>query len=115
MRLDRTIRLSVSVLTVMMAGFAGKVATAQLPQIVINEIVGDIRTAGSGNAADDREFIELYNAGATPVNIGDWTLNYWILGATAGSGAYQAVNDAIPTGTMLAAGDYYVVGNASVP
>jgi hypothetical protein len=90
-------------------------ALAQLPKIVINEIVDDIRTAGSGNATDDREFIELYNADNVPVNIGDWTLNYWVLGSMAGGGAYTPVNDTIPAGTILQPGDYYVVGNSSVP
>ena len=112
---DRMIRLSVGLLAVMTAALAVNTATAQLPQIVINEIVDDIRTAGSGGAPDDREFIELYNAGATAVNIGDWTLNYWNLGTTAGTGAYAPINDTIPTNTMLLPGDYYVVGHTNVP
>jgi hypothetical protein len=114
MRVDRMIRFSAGALAFMMMLAAGSVAVAQLPDIVINEIVDDIRTAGSGAADDDREFIELYNAGATAVNIGDWTLNYWVLGSTAGAGAYAPTNDTIPSGTMLAPGDYYVVGHPNV-
>lgn len=115
MRYDRMIRFSVAALATAMIFAAAQDAQAQLPKIVINEIVDDIRTAGSGTAVDDREFIELYNADTVPVNIGDWTLNYWRLGTTAGGGSYAPVNDAIPTGTILQPGDYYVVGNASVP
>jgi hypothetical protein len=115
MRLDRKIRFSAGVFAVMMIGTTSS-ALAQLPLIVINEIVDDIRTAGSGGAPDDREFIELYNAGTTAVNIGNWTLNYWKLGGAApATGSYAPINDTIPAGTMLAAGDYYVVGHSSVP
>ena len=116
MRFDRMIRFGATALTMAMTiAAAGEVRAQLLPKIVINEIVDDIRTAGSGGATDDREFIELYNADTVPVNIGDWTLNYWQLGTTAGTGSYTAVNDTIPSGTILQPGDYYVVGHSSVP
>ena len=115
MRFDRMIRFGSAALAIAAIIAAAGETAAQLPKIVINEIVDDIRTAGSGGALDDREFIELYNADSVPVNIGDWTLNYWILGSAAGTGAYAPVNDVIPSGTILQPGDYYVVGHASVP
>ena len=54
---------------------------------------------------DTREFIELYNAGNSPVGIGGYTLNYYLL--TGGTGtpapdAYFGSVDTIPLGTMLA-------------
>ena len=115
MQVNRKIRLSAGAIAfTMMALIAGD-AAAQLPKIVINEVVDDIRTAGSGEAIDDREFIELYNADTVPVNIGDWTMNYWQLGGALGTGAYAATNDTIPAGTILQPGDYYVIGHPNVP
>jgi hypothetical protein len=70
-------------------------------QVVINEVMYD------DGGTDDREFVELYNAGSTEVAIGGWRL-----------GGYDATttnpSTTIPAGTMLAAGAYYVIGNAGV-
>ncbi len=88
--------------------------------VIINEYAYDMFTAAGGDAADNREFVELYNKGATPVDISGWTLrasdevamisvhvtddnpDYKIPGAP-GSGT-----------TVLGAGAFYVIGNASV-
>src|SRR5689334_20975270 len=50
-----------------------------LGQIVINEIVADERTASSGTTSETREFIELYNAGNSPVDISGYSMKYWNL------------------------------------
>ena len=71
-------------------------------RVVINEIFYD--DAGT----DDREFVELYNAGGTAVDIGGWVLNAYDQGATANP------TTTIPAGTMLAPGGFYVIGNAGV-
>src|SRR6185436_982440 len=80
-------------------------ATGAYGQIVINEIVEDEQDFESTDVTPDtREFIELYNAGAAPVNIGDYTLNYYMLTGGAGTpapGVYFASVDTIPTGTIL--------------
>jgi hypothetical protein len=90
-------------------------AAASYGQIVINEIVDDNRLADStGGDPDTREFIELYNAGNTTVDIGGWSLNYWLLGGATGPGSYFPVSDEIPAGTMLAPGDYWVIGHNEV-
>jgi hypothetical protein len=68
-------------------------------QVVINEFVYD-----DTGTADDREFIELYNSGASPVDISGWTL-----GGRDPGGANSSV--AITAGTVLNPGAYYVVGN----
>jgi len=59
-------------------------------EIVINEI---FYHPPSGDAAD--EFVELYNAGATAVDLSGWSL--------------RGVDIVLPNPTMLAAGDYLVL------
>lgn len=86
---------------------------AALGQVVINEIVKDTRTATAGTQADSREFVELYNAGNQAVNIGGWTLNYWDMSLTPP--AYTAFVDEVPDGTMLGAGEFYVIGSSNLP
>ncbi|MBI5851532.1 MAG: lamin tail domain-containing protein [Planctomycetes bacterium] len=71
-------------------------------QVVINEIQYD------DESTDDREFVELYNAGASAVDISGWTL-----------GGFDQVGPnttfTIPAATILAPGGFYVLGAATVP
>jgi hypothetical protein len=83
---------------------------AAFAQIVINEIVEDERAADSTQIPDTREFVELYNSGNSAVPIGDWTLSYYNL-----DDGTTFFTDTIPSGTMLAAGDYWVMGHPGVP
>lgn len=77
-------------------------------QVVINELVDDERSAGSGQIRPDtREFIELYNSGASPVNISGWTLNVIQLGLAPSTPT--TVTYTIPAAQTIAAGDYYVI------
>ena len=71
-------------------------------QVVINEFQYD-----DTGTTDDREFVELYNAGGAGVDISGWTL-----GGQDASGANTTTT--IPAGTILAPGAYWVVGNAAV-
>ena len=79
-------------------------------QIVINEIVSDERSGGSGQITDTRQFIELYNTGGSAVDIGDWSIETVLL-----DDGSPFTSDPIPASTMLAAGDYYVIGQSAVP
>ena len=72
-----------------------------VPAIKVNEV----RTGVAG--ANTNSFIELYNAGSTPVDISNWTVVYG--SATATSNTLLAT---IPAGTTLAPGAYYVLGGA---
>src|SRR5688500_1878142 len=111
MRLDRKIRFCAGAMAITMIASASMSATAQ---IVINEVVKDIRTFDAGTGApENREFIELYNAGAQAVNIGGWTMNYWDMSLAAP--AYTNFVDTIPANTMLAPGEYYVIGSSNLP
>jgi hypothetical protein len=67
-------------------------------QVVINEVGYD------DGGTDDREFVELYNSGASPVNIGGWTLSGRDPGGANGTGS------TITTGTILNPGGFYVLG-----
>lgn len=80
-------------------------------QIVINELVINERTATSGTVTPDtREFVELYNAGVTPVDISGWTL-----GTVNLANGAPDLSDTIPSGSTIAPGGYFVIGAAGVP
>jgi hypothetical protein len=80
-------------------------------QIVINELVDDERTATSGQVRPDaREFVELYNAGAAPVDISGWQLNVIQIGLVPLAPATTTYT--IPAAQSIAAGDYYVIAKA---
>lgn len=70
-----------------------------LPAVVINEFAFD--DAGT----DDVEFVELYNRSGAPVDISGWRLE--AIDATTTNPAYT-----IPPSTILAAGDWYVLGSS---
>ena len=75
--------------------------TAGPRDVVINEV----NWYGNGVTAED-EWIELYNTSGAELNVSGWT----IAGAGTGSAAYT-----IDSGTLLAAGDYLVVGELQGP
>ncbi|MCI0587102.1 MAG: lamin tail domain-containing protein [Planctomycetes bacterium] len=90
--------------------------------VVINEFAYD------DSGVDDREYIELYNRTALPVDISGWVVDCGdptvCAGVCGGAPACLAANNnadfAIPGApgsatTVLAAGDYYVIGTAIVP
>lgn len=85
-------------------------ATQVSAQITINELVVDQRAADSTATADIREFVELYNAGATAVDIGGWSLGVYNL--TTGLLDFA---DTLPNGSSIPAGGYFVIGAPGVP
>ena len=74
--------------------------------LVINEI--DYDTVGS---AEDAEFIEIYNGGLTPVDLTGYTVV--LVNGNNNTNLTYLVVDLAPA-TQLAAGQYLVVGSASV-
>ena len=77
-------------------------AFAEPGAVLINEIYA--HSGGSDNA-DRAEFIELYNPGATAVDLTGWVLtDIDNAGSCGGSNLWE-----FPEGTTLAAGDYVVV------
>jgi hypothetical protein len=73
--------------------------------VVINEFSFD--DAG----VDDREFVELLNRTAAPVDISGWSLQ----GEEGSAGGAPNGAFVFPSGTILAPGQYLVVGMATVP
>lgn len=74
--------------------------------LYINEVLGS--TDGS-----DWEFIELYNSGNDPVDIGDWQIELWDSDdGTSYGGADGGSPYIVPTGrTTLPAGGFYLMAN----
>jgi hypothetical protein len=78
---------------------------------VINEFVIDERTAGSGQIhPSTREFVELYNSGTSPADIGGWELTTIQIGANFGLPAGMSTYT-VPSGRSIAPGDYFVIGH----
>jgi hypothetical protein len=78
-------------------------ATVVTSPVVINEV-----QTGS-TTRPNQQFVELFNPGATAVDISGWQLKYQ--GALLSDGA-PSVLATIPQGTSLAAGGYYLIGGA---
>src|SRR5687768_13480650 len=86
----------------MAIGAVSAMLSAQaLGAIIINEVVYD------DGGTDDREFVELYNNGAAPVDISGWTL-------TGRDSTTVNATNTVPAATTLNAGDYYVFGLTNV-
>ncbi|MFZ1992466.1 MAG: lamin tail domain-containing protein, partial [Solirubrobacteraceae bacterium] len=80
-------------------------ATVVTSPVVINEI-----QTGS-TTTPNQQFVELYNPGASAVDVSDWQLQYQDALVPRRGGA-PTVLATIPKGTSLAAGGYYLIGGA---
>lgn len=74
--------------------------------VVINEFVHD-----DAGVTDDREFVELYNRASQPVDLSGWRLQ----GEEGSAGGLLNGAFTFPAGTILAPGQYLVVGSSLVP
>jgi hypothetical protein len=77
-------------------------------QVVINEVQYDESNADGSQAADRREFVELFNSGAVAIDLGGWSLGF-----QDEDGVPLTLN--FTPGSIVNPGDYYVVGQAGVP
>jgi len=64
-----------------------------------------------GPAGGNDEFVELFNAGASPVAIGGWTLQ----GCANGTPGNASIRATVPAGVTLAAGQFYLLANPTAP
>lgn len=92
-------------------------SSGAVAQVVINEFVDDERNATAGQITpDSREFVELYNAGASPVDISGWQLLTKQLGTNfnqpAGLTTYTLPSTA---SEIVPAGGFYVIKAPGVP
>ena len=76
--------------------------TATRPAVVISQIYGG---GGNSGATFRNDFIELHNAGTTPVNVSGWSVQY--ASSTGTTWAVTALNGTIP------AGGFYLVQQAA--
>lgn len=86
-------------------------AAAAHGQIVINEFLYDTL---NDNPESNSEFIELFNAGTSAMDVSGWKIETWDTVTSDGLGGLNARWE-IPNGTVLAPGDFYVLGWASIP
>lgn len=93
-----------SLLAAALAGVSSPTALASPSGVVISQVYG-----GGGNAGTvyKQDFIELFNAGAAPVALGGWSVQY--ASATGSSWSLTA----IPAGVMLQPGQYYLIRQAA--
>lgn len=73
------------------------------PDVVISQVYGG---GGNSGAPFTHDFIELFNRGATPVNLSGWSVQYQ---SATGTGAWQVT----PLTGTIAPGGYYLVQEAS--
>jgi len=71
--------------------------------VVISQVYGG---GGNSGAPFTHDFIELFNAGVTPVNLTGWSVQYQ---SAAGTGTWQVT----PLSGSIAPGGYYLVQEAS--
>ncbi len=67
--------------------------------VIINEFLADPSGSDTGN-----EWVEIYNAGRSSVNLAAWQL-HWDTSSWTGASSFS-----VPAGTTLAAGGYLVIG-----
>jgi hypothetical protein len=71
--------------------------------------INEVQTGTS--TTPNQQFVELYNAGAAPVDVSGWQLQY--TGAAAGrSGTTITTLATLPSGTSIAPGGRYLIGGA---
>jgi uncharacterized protein len=97
-------RLSAALLRALPLALAGFMATTAQAAVVISQVYGG---GGNGGATLQHDFIEIFNNGADPVSIGGWSVQY----ASATGNTWQVT--AIPAGTTLQPGKYYLIRQAA--
>jgi predicted extracellular nuclease len=87
------------IITLSIALLAGTVSFAQCSELFFSEYI-----EGSSN----NKAIEIYNPTSGPIDLSSYVVKRHTNGSPTASGTYD-----FPTGTVLAAGDVYVIGNSS--
>jgi predicted extracellular nuclease len=93
-----------TLVSLLAAAFAAPAVLASSSGVVISQVYGG---GGNTGATIKNDFIEIFNAGATAVNIGDWSVQY-----ASATGTSWALTK-IPAGTMLQPGRYLLISEAA--
>jgi hypothetical protein len=95
-----------STLLALLAAVAPQGPGSSTAPVVINEFVHD-----DAGLTDDREFVELFNRSAAPVDLSGWRLQ----GEEGSAGGLPNGAFTFPVGTIIQPGEYLVVGSLQVP
>ena len=90
---------------VLAAGLLSAAALSAQAQVVISQVYG---AGGNTGATYNRDFVELFNRGSTPVSLSGLTVQY---ASATGTGNFQ-VGATLPN-VMLSPGQYHLVGMSS--
>lgn len=74
-----------------------------ISQVRISQVYGGSGLGGTFTSTYTQDFVELYNAGTSSVDIGGWSIQY----ATATSGTWDVA--ALPSGSSISAGKYFLI------
>lgn len=80
-------------------------------QVVISQVNGNGGLSVTGADPFDRDFVELFNKGSTPVNLAGWSLQIWGDSGTASDAATPAW-DVIPLSGTILPGQYFLIMNS---
>jgi len=80
--------------------------TPSAGDVVLNEVLPD---PGGTDSDAATEFVELYNRGAAAIDVSGWMI------VTAGQPDDWTPDIALPGGSVIAPGDWFVVGGANLP
>jgi hypothetical protein len=94
------------VTTLLAVGLVAMASTALAANTVrISQVYG----GGGGSSVWTYDYVELFNSGPVPVNIGGWSLQYGSATGTTGFGGSSTNCAFIPTGASIPACGYYLV------
>jgi DNA/RNA endonuclease G (NUC1)/uncharacterized protein YjdB len=71
------------------------------PDVVISQVYGG---GGNSGAPYNRDFVELFNRGSQPVDVGGWRIHY-----TSSAGTIWSNGFTLPVGSTIPAGGYFLV------
>lgn len=74
-----------------------------ISQVRISQVYGGSGLGGTFSSTYTQDFVELYNAGTSSVDIGGWSIQY----APATVGTWSAA--ALPSGSSISAGKYFLI------
>ncbi len=94
------------VLLLVCFAMVAQVASAASPNVVISQVYGGAQCTTANCSAYNRDFIELFNRGTSPISLSGWSVQY----ASAAGTSWQVTP---LTAVTLQPGQYYLVGEGT--